>query len=67
MAIQSLANCIDFLSEKTCLMYLGDLTNQLNVTLSLQGKELNIPGVRQEGSIGKQGCLIERGRRTSDH
>jgi hypothetical protein len=31
MAIQSLANCIDFLSEKTCLMYLGDLTNQLNI------------------------------------
>jgi hypothetical protein len=43
------------------------LTNEQNVILSLQGKELNIPEVRQKGSAGKQGFLIKSGKRASKH
>ncbi len=45
-----LADCIDFLGEKTCLMFLGerlgvDVDRSEKVTRSSLGKELSTPGV----------------------
>ena len=66
-----LASCEDFLSEKTCLMYLGerlgvevDRSTKCHPERSLQEKELNTHGTVPKGSTGKQGCLIKKGRRT---